>query len=122
MVKRVYEKISVTAKAGKRTSVQHRLRSDYQRASGLFFHVPTATSTIKTDNLYCSVRIANQEVVPDGTAVDMFLWQPGISRNEAMWDFSDGGIPANTSLFEAEFDNQQAYDIDVNIYVLVENY
>ena len=121
MVKRVYERIQIVAKANQRTSVQHRLRSGYSNAVGVFFYIPAQSYGDSTNNIYCNLRIASQEVIADGAALDLFRWQPGISRSEAMWEFRDANVPAATNLLECEIDNQTQREYTINLYVLLEN-
>lgn len=117
MNKKQYQKISVTVPAnGNTTSFSERLRNGFKKATGLFFY-----SVQSLNQVLCAIRIDGQEILPSGTDASLFRWTETIGRSEALWDFYNEDIKAESAAVEMDFVNNGNQAVNIDIYVLLEN-
>lgn len=114
-----YQKIDITIPSGQgHFSVQEQLRTDYKYATGLFFVCERPLTGIT-----CGIKIDGNEVLPLGSDAKLFRWNENISRNEALWDFSDDMILSSEKTIDIHFDMETPlnYDFNLSIMVLLKN-
>lgn len=117
---RTYQIIKDTIPAGATSHLTSaRLKNEYDRATGIFFFSEDLIDSY--EDLTCRLTIGDQEIFPKGTDCKLMAYSSSCSRNDAIWDLQDEDIPAKDSLLEAYFTNNSGSDIDVSIYVLLEN-
>lgn len=115
MKSKQYQKIEITIPSGHtHYNIQEQLRSDYKYATGLFFVSDRSMTGVK-----CGVKIDGNEILPVGSMLNLFRWTSQVSRNEALWDFSDDKIVSNEKTIDFHFDLDDSFDDDVTITAMV---
>ncbi len=125
MNRKQYQKFTfdtIPAKVGdvngtKTYSIQ--IRNGYVYATGLFFYCVNSIA-----NLLVSVKIDGNEILPVGTDATLFRWTEGISRHEALWDFSKEAIKCEGKRIEITFENTSNVSFDgemLDLYLLLQN-
>lgn len=116
-----YQKFNFdTIVQGSNKTYSLQFRNGYTYATGLFFYC--ATSSLAGLNV--SLKIDGIEILPVGTDMSLFRWMPGISRHEALWDFSKEAIKCEGKRIEIIIENNGDADFDgeeLDLYVLLEN-
>lgn len=95
------------------------IRNGYTFATGLFLYCVNSIV-----NLLVSIKIDGNEILPVGTDATIFRWTEGISRNEALWDFSKEAIKCEGKRVEITFENESTSDFDgemLDLYLLLQN-
>lgn len=95
------------------------IRNGYTFATGLFFYCVNSIA-----NLLVSLKIDGNEILPVGTDATLFRWTEGISRHEALWDFSKEAIKCAGKRIEITFENKAQTTFDgstLDLYLLLEN-
>ena len=107
----------IDAKSSKTFSFQ--IRTGYTFSTGLFFY-----STLSMEKVKVSVKIDGNEILPVGTDMNLFRWTEGISRSEALWDFSKERIQCEGKRIEVIITNEGATKFRgslADLYLLLEN-
>lgn len=95
------------------------IRNGYKYATGLFFYCVNSIA-----NLLVSIKIDGNEILPVGSDATIFRWTEGISRHEALWDFSKEAIKCEGKRIEITFENEGLTSFDgeqLDLYLLLEN-
>lgn len=117
---RTYQIIKDTIPAGATSHLTSaRLKNEYDRATGIFFFSEALIDAY--EDVTCRLTIGDQEIFPKDTDVKLMAYSSSCSLNDAIWDLQDENIPAKDSLLEAYFTNNTSDDIEIAIYVLLEN-
>ena len=111
-----YQRIDITIPSGvTHYNVQEQLRSDYKYATGLFFFCDKPLTGVT-----CGVKIDGNEILPIGSELDLFRWTNQISRNEALWDFSDDRIESSQKTIDIHLDIPEGgYYAEVRLTLMV---
>ncbi len=112
-----YQKIDVSVGANETVSIRQMLKSNYTHATGLFFYMNSGDF----DGITCSLRIDGNEILPNGTDVELFAWDWGLSRNDVLWKFYSENVESANKYLEATFENKGTSSAVFSIYVLLEN-
>lgn len=119
MKSKQYQRIDMTIPSGESlVFIKEQLRPDYKYATGLFFF-----SDKPLTGITCQLKIDNVEILPQGSDLSLFRWTDGISRNEALWDFSEDMILGAEKTIEILFDTNggTTQNIDLSLMVLLKN-
>lgn len=118
MKSKQYQKIDIVIPAGEsHHNVQEQLRSDYRYATGLFFVCDKPLTGVS-----CGLKIDGNEILPLGSEVKLFRWNENISRNEALWDFSDDRIESAEKTLNIHFDiDNPTGELKMSLMVLLKN-
>lgn len=117
---KTYQIIKDTIPAGATSHLTSaRLKNEYERATGIFFFSEALIDAY--EDVTCRLTIGDQEIFPKDTDVKLMSYSSAYSRNDAIWDLQNENIPAKDSLLEAYFTNNSNEDVEIKIYVLLEN-
>lgn len=115
MKSKQYQRIECVIPSGQNhVNIKEQLRPDYKYATGLFFFSDRSTAGIT-----CGLKIDGNEILPIGSEVSLFKWSEGISRNDALWDFSDDKIESAEKTIDIHFDLDYEPSQDTPIYLMV---
>lgn len=119
MKSKQYQIIEITIPSGSANAhIKDQLRPDYKYATGLFFHSDKSLAGMR-----CGIKIDGIEILPNGSIADLFRWTDGVSRNDALWDFTDDRIESSEKSIDIniEMQNSLSYDLTFNLMVLLKN-
>lgn len=107
----------VTA-GGNIVSLTDQLRQDFTKCVGVFV-VPQSAST-DLSGVTCSLKIAQNEILPDGFDLSLIAFKGEVSLGQTIYDFSKDEIPAKSSEFELILTNGTKTDQTFNLYFVLE--
>ncbi len=107
----------VTA-GGNIISMTDQLRQDFSKCTGVFV-VPQSAST-DLSGVTCSLKIAQNEILPDGFDLSLIAFKGEVSLGQTIYDFSKDEIPAKSSEFELILTNNTKTDQMFNLYFVLE--
>lgn len=107
----------VTA-GGNIISMTDQLRQDFSKCTGVFV-VPQSAST-DLSGVTCSLKIAQNEILPDGFDLSLIAFKGEVSLGQTIYDFSKDEIPAKSSEFEIILTNNTKTDQMFNLYFVLE--
>ncbi|MBE6339826.1 MAG: hypothetical protein E7069_03675 [Bacteroidales bacterium] len=107
----------VTA-GGNIVSLTDQLRQDFTKCVGVFV-VPQSAST-DLSGVTCSLKIAQNEILPDGFDLSLIAFKGEVSLGQTIYDFSKDEIPAKSSEFEMILTNNTKTDQMFNLYFVLE--
>lgn len=107
----------VTA-GGNIVSLTDQLRQDFTKCVGVFV-VPQSAST-DLSGVTCSLKIAQNEILPDGFALSLIAFKGEVSLGQTIYDFSKDEIPAKSSEFELILTNNTKTAQTFNLYFVLE--
>ena len=107
----------VTA-GGNIVSLTDQLRQDFTKCVGVFV-VPQSAST-DLSGVTCSLKIAQNEILPDGFDLSLIAFKGEVSLGQTIYDFSKDEIPAKSSEFELILTNNTKTDQMFNLYFVLE--
>jgi hypothetical protein len=107
----------VTA-GGNIVSLTDQLRQDFTKCVGVFV-VPQSAST-DLSGVTCSLKIAQNEILPDGFDLSLIAFKGEVSLGQTIYDFSKDEIPAKSSEFELILTNGTKSDQTFNLYFVLE--
>ena len=107
----------VTA-GGNIVSLTDQLRQDFSKCVGVFV-VPQSAST-DLSGVTCSLKIAQNEILPDGFDLSLIAFKGEVSLGQTIYDFSKDEIPAKSSEFELILTNGTKTDQTFNLYFVLE--
>lgn len=107
----------VTA-GGNIISMTDQLRQDFSKCTGVFV-VPLSAST-DLSGVTCSLKIAQNEILPDGFDLSLIAFKGEVSLGQTIYDFSKDEIPAKSSEFELILTNNTKTDQMFNLYFVLE--
>lgn len=107
----------VTA-GGNIVSLTDQLRQDFTKCVGVFV-VPQSAST-DLSGVTCSLKIAQNEILPDGFDLSLIAFKGEVSLGQTIYDFSKDEIPAKSSEFELILTNNTKADQMFNLYFVLE--
>ncbi len=85
-------------------SLTDQLRQDFTKCVGVFV-VPQSAST-DLSGVTCSLKIAQNEILPDGFDLSLIAFKGEVSLGQTIYDFSKDEIPAKSSEFELILTNK----------------
>lgn len=107
----------VTA-GGNIISMTDQLRQDFAKCTGVFV-VPQSANT-DLSGVTCSLKIAQNEILPDGFDLSLIAFKGEVSLGQTIYDFSKDEIPAKSSEFELILTNNTKTDQMFNLYFVLE--
>ena len=107
----------VTA-GGNIVSMTDQLRQDFSKCTGVFV-VPQSAST-DLSGVTCSLKIAQNEILPDGFGLSLIAFKGEVSLGQTIYDFSKDEIPAKSSEFELILTNNTKTNQTFNLYFVLE--
>lgn len=107
----------VTA-GGNIISMTDQLRQDFSKCTRVFV-VPQSAST-DLSGVTCSLKIAQNEILPDGFDLSLIAFKGEVSLGQTIYDFSKDEIPAKSSEFELILTNNTKTDQMFNLYFVLE--
>ena len=107
----------VTA-GGNIVSMTDQLRQDFSKCTGVFV-VPQSAST-DLSGVTCSLKIAQNEILPDGFDLSLIAFKGEVSLGQTIYDFSKDEIPAKSSEFELILTNNTKTNQTFNLYFVLE--
>lgn len=107
----------VTA-GGNIVSLTDQLRQDFSKCVGVFV-VPQSAST-DLSGVTCSLKIAQNEILPDGFDLSLIAFKGEVSLGQTIYDFSKDEIPAKSSEFELILTNNTKTAQTFNLYFVLE--
>lgn len=107
----------VTA-GGNIVSLTDQLRQDFTKCVGVFV-VPQSAST-DLSGVTCSLKIAQNEILPDGFDLSLIAFKGEVSLGQTIYDFSKDEIPAKSSEFELILTNGTKTAQTFNLYFVLE--
>ncbi len=103
---------------GNIVSLTDQLRQDFTKCVGVFV-VPQSAST-DLSGVTCSLKIAQNEILPDGFDLSLIAFKGEVSLGQTIYDFSKDEIPAKSSEFELILTNNTKTDQMFNLYFVLE--
>ena len=103
---------------GNIVSLTDQLRQDFSKCVGVFV-VPQSAST-DLSGVTCSLKIAQNEILPDGFDLSLIAFKGEVSLGQTIYDFSKDEIPAKSSEFELILTNNTKTDQMFNLYFVLE--
>lgn len=103
---------------GNIVSLTDQLRQDFMKCVGVFV-VPQSAST-DLSGVTCSLKIAQNEILPDGFDLSLIAFKGEVSLGQTIYDFSKDEIPAKSSEFELILTNNTKTDQMFNLYFVLE--
>lgn len=103
---------------GNIVSLTDQLRQDFTKCVGVFV-VPQSAST-DLSGVTCSLKIAQNEILPDGFDLSLIAFKGEVSLGQTIYDFSKDEIPAKSSEFELILTNGTKTDQTFNLYFVLE--
>ena len=103
---------------GNIVSLTDQLRQDFTKCVGVFV-VPQSAST-DLSGVTCSLKIAQNEILPDGFDLSLIAFKGEVSPGQTIYDFSKDEIPAKSSEFELILTNNTKTDQMFNLYFVLE--
>ena len=103
---------------GNIVSLTDQLRQDFMKCVGVFV-VPQSAST-DLSGVTCSLKIAQNEILPDGFDLSLIAFKGEVSLGQTIYDFSKDEIPAKSSEFELILTNNTKTDHMFNLYFVLE--
>lgn len=94
------------------------LRQDFSKCTGVFV-VPQSAST-DLSGVTCSLKIAQNEILPDGFDLSLIAFKGEVSLGQTIYDFSKDEIPAKSSEFELILTNNTKTNQTFNLYFVLE--
>ena len=109
---------NVTTATGNIVSLTDQLRQDFSKCVGVF--VVPATAKTDLSGVTCSLKIAQNEILPDGFDLSLIAFKGEVSLHDTVYDFSKDDIPAKSSEFELILTNNTETDQEFNLYFVLE--
>lgn len=103
---------------GNIVSMTDQLRQDFSKCTGVFV-VPQSAST-DLSGVTCSLKIAQNEILPDGFDLSLIAFKGEVSLGQTIYDFSKDEIPAKSSEFELILNNNTKTNQTFNLYFVLE--
>lgn len=97
--------------------ISEQLKEGYTNCTGIFI-VPVSGSL---KNVTLSVKIAQYEVLPQGTDAILIAFDGQNPLSESIYDFKNEGIPARSSEMDISIQNTSSSDVKFNLYLVLEN-
>ncbi len=113
----IIREITVNAKSTK--TVREQLLADYETATGVLIVPQNPQTDMSPISLSC--KIAQKEVLPQGTDAVLLAYNGNCARTDCMYDFKKDEIPARSSSAELIFSNSSNAPITFNFYFQLEN-
>ena len=109
---------NATKATGNIVSLTDQLRQDFSKCVGVF--VVPATAKTDLSGVTCSLKIAQNEILPDGFDLSLIVFKGEVSLHDTVYDFSKYDIPAKSSEFELILTNSTETDQEFNLYFVLE--
>ena len=103
---------------GNIVSLTDQLRQDFTKCVGVFVVPQTASTDLS--GVTCSLKIAQNEILPDGFDLSLIAFKGEVSLGQTIYDFSKDEIPAKSSEFELILTNNTKTDQMFNLYFVLE--
>ena len=107
----------ITIESNSESFKSEQLKEGYSNCTGIFI-VPISGSL---KNVTLSVKIAQYEVLPQGTDAVLIAFDGKNSLADSIYDFKQEGIPARSSEMDITIKNLSAESVKFNLYLVLEN-
>lgn len=109
---------SAVTTGGNIVTVTDQLRQDFSKCTGVFV-VPQSAAT-DLSGVTCSLKIAQNEILPDGFDLSLIAFKGDVSLGQTIYDFAKDDIPAKSSEFELVLTNSTSTSQTFNLYFVLE--